>query len=276
MSRFDLRTRSGQISAIIQGQSASSFDADAEAYFFRVESAGGTLTTTEKNAVNNLVLSLKSNGIWTLMLAIYPMVGASAAACAQNLKSTSYTGTFTSGWTFASNGVTPNGTSAYMNTGLNPVAEGLTSGNSHMAYYARTVATVADRAEMGNFGTGGFLLQSITNSSSNRFFFTFALAATRSVATAPIGLMSGSAIANTRRDLYLNGISVANNISTDTASLGNYNVFIGAANSNNAGIVFPTNSQCAFASIGNGLSSIQMANLYTSVQAFQTSLSRNV
>ena len=53
------------------------------------------------------------------MKAIYPMVGASAAACAQNLKSSSFTGTFTSGWTFASSGVTPNGTSAYFNTYIN-------------------------------------------------------------------------------------------------------------------------------------------------------------
>jgi hypothetical protein len=32
----------------------------------------------------------------------------------------SFTGTFTSGWTFASTGVTPNGTSAYMDTNLIP------------------------------------------------------------------------------------------------------------------------------------------------------------
>ena len=77
---------------------------------------------------------MKSAGIWTPMKAIYPMVGASAAACAQNLKSSSFTGTFTSGWTFASTGVTPNGTSAYFNTGFNPNAQ-LTFTNAHMSVY---------------------------------------------------------------------------------------------------------------------------------------------
>ena len=96
------------------------FDPDAQAFFDRVTTAGGTLTTTEKNATNQLVLDMKSAGIWSSMKAIYPMVGASAAACAQNLKSSSFTGTFSSGWTFASTGVTGNGTSAYMDTSLIP------------------------------------------------------------------------------------------------------------------------------------------------------------
>jgi len=85
MGRFDIRTRAGLLSAIIQGQSASPSDGDAQAFIFRVEAAGGTLTTTEKNSINTLVVRLKAANIWTKLLAVYPMVGASAAACAQNL-----------------------------------------------------------------------------------------------------------------------------------------------------------------------------------------------
>lgn len=84
-------------------------DADAQAFFNRVSAAGGTLTATEQDAVNTLVFQMKAAGIWTGMKAIYPMVGSSAAACAQNLKSASFTGTFSSGWTFSSTGATPNG-----------------------------------------------------------------------------------------------------------------------------------------------------------------------
>ena len=113
------------------------FDPDAQSFFDRVTAAGGSLTTTEKNAVNQLVLDMKSAGIWTAMKAIYPMVGASAAACAQNLKSSSFTGTFSSGWTFASTGATPNGTSAYMDTGLNANSD-LTYTDFHHSYYSRT------------------------------------------------------------------------------------------------------------------------------------------
>ena len=84
--------------------SAGGFDADAQAFFDRITTSGGTLTTTEQNATNQLVLDMKSAGIWSAMKAIYPMVGASAAACAQNLKSASFTGTFSSGWTFCEYG----------------------------------------------------------------------------------------------------------------------------------------------------------------------------
>jgi len=69
-------------------------DPDAAAFFARVTAAGGTLSATEQTAVNTLVVQMKADGIWTAMKAIYPMVGASAAACAQNLKSSSFTGTF--------------------------------------------------------------------------------------------------------------------------------------------------------------------------------------
>ena len=104
---------------IIASQIAS-FDADALAFFSRVTTAGGSLSTTEKSAVNQLVLDLKSYSIWTKMKAIYPMVGASAAACAQNLVSSSFTGTFSGGGTYASTGIIGNGINNYLNTGLSP------------------------------------------------------------------------------------------------------------------------------------------------------------
>ena len=122
------------------------FDSDAQAFFTRVTSAGGTLSATEKLATNQLVLDMKSAGIWSSMKAIYPMVGASAAACAQNLKSASFTGSFSSGWTFASTGVTPNGTSAYFNTTVKNVTN-LTDRASHWSTYFRT---------LGNTGWNGY------------------------------------------------------------------------------------------------------------------------
>jgi hypothetical protein len=117
-----------------------------------VTAAGGTLSTTEKTATNQLVLDMKTAGIWASMKAIYPMVGASAAACAQNLKSSSFTGTFTSGWTFASTGVTPNGTSAYCDTNL--PNNTMSQNSMTMCTYLRTDNTITT----GDLGVwnGGF------------------------------------------------------------------------------------------------------------------------
>ncbi len=122
-------------------------DPDAAAFFTRVTTAGGTLASTERTAVNQLVLDMKSSGIWNLMKAIYPMVGASAAACAQNLKSSSFTGTFTSGWTYTSNGITGNGaTSCFMNTNFTP--NNLLQNNNAIGFYSRT-NIIAQQTDLG-------------------------------------------------------------------------------------------------------------------------------
>lgn len=129
------------------------YDADAQAFFDRVTAAGGTLSATEKTAVNQLVLDMKSYSIWTAMKAIYPMVGASAAACAQNLKSSSFTGTFNGGWTFASTGATPNGTTGYMDTGLTPSTELNVNSNGIGFYTSRANSeNKSDVVNMGSFG----------------------------------------------------------------------------------------------------------------------------
>ena len=59
MGRFDIRTRSGLISPIIQGAMGAYTDVDALAFFARVTAAGGTLTLTEQNAIEALVFLLK-------------------------------------------------------------------------------------------------------------------------------------------------------------------------------------------------------------------------
>jgi hypothetical protein len=112
-------------------------DSDAQAFVSRVETAGGSLSYTEAQAVDTLVSDLKDAGIWSKMKAIYPMVGASAAACAQNLKSSSFTGTFNGGVTFSSNGVKFNGTSGYLDTQFVPSVE-FGAGNGSISVYSRT------------------------------------------------------------------------------------------------------------------------------------------
>ena len=68
-------------------------------------------------------------------------------------------------------------------------------------------------------------------------------------------------------------ITIANNLSFEMRWSSN-TIYLGAAN-----VGFPTwysNKECAFSSIGDGLTDTDVSNLYTAVQTFQTSLSRNV
>jgi hypothetical protein len=250
------------------------FDPDAQAFFDRVTTAGGTLTTTEKNATNQLVLDMKAAGIWTAMKAVYPMVGSSAAACAQNLKSSSFTGTFTSGWTFASTGVTPNGTSAYMDSKLN-LSSNLSISSGHFSFYSRTNAILNGWVMGAESSTGDRTQWVVRADGSGAYYGRYgsnSIATTNGTTSLGLSILNRPNLTNLK--LHQNG-SIANNATYTAAFLPNLNLYIGG--NNNAGTFnAANNAQCAFASIGDGLTDTQASNFYTAVNSFQVSLSRNV
>jgi hypothetical protein len=260
---------------LIGSQEVKNFDADAIAFFDRVTAAGGTLLSIEQVAINNLVEKLKTDSIWTKMKAIYPMVGASAAACAQNLKSSNFTGTFTSGWTFASTGATPNGTSAYMNTGYLESANA-TLNNGHLSFYSRTSRTTGDRCDIGAI-----------NFSQVQYSVIFAEGAGNITYVACQNIIGSGVISNnnslgffitTRTQSDQIRSFIRNNKFTTTINAGNLlNIpyYIGGRNSSGT-LDSASNKECAMASMGDGLTDTEASNFYTAVQAFQTTLSRNV
>jgi hypothetical protein len=262
------------------------FDPDALAFFARVTAAGGTLSATEKAAVNTLVVQMKAAGIWTPMKAIYPMVGASAAACAQNLKSSSFTGTFTSGWTFASTGVTPNGTSAYMDTNLIP-NNSLSVNSTHLSYYSRTDnGGTTVKSEMGATSSASFLplIQLLVYGNdgmgNNRFLaqaYDYTAGTQISVSgTNSLGFFTASRTAINLLKAYKNNSSIGSATTNQTqTTMPTNNLYLGGFNDKGVAKQF-SNRESAFASIGDGLTDTQASNLYTAVQAFQTTLARNV
>lgn len=269
--------------------SAAGIDADAQAFFDRVTTAGGTLSATEKNAINKLVLDMKSYGIWSKMKAIYPMVGASSAACAQNLKSSSFTGTFTSGWTFASTGVTPNGTSAYLDTKLIPNTN-LGVNNTHLSYYSRTNSIgTSNTSEIGCVSNNSTFLPLLQlkiygreNPQDNRFLsqiYSYEFSGSQQIniaGTNSLGYFIASRTTSTVFTAFKNNSLIGSTSATHTqTTMPTNNIYIGGWNNNGTATQF-SNRECAFASIGDGLTDTEASNFYTAVQAFQTTLSRQV
>jgi hypothetical protein len=249
-------------------------DADWLAYYNRVIAAGGSLTTTEQNATKQLVADLKANSLWTPMKAIYPMVGASAAACAQNLKSSSFTGTFTStGWTFASTGVTPNGTSAYMNTFFKPSTDFNSNNDISFGYYNNENMT-SPSTSMGctdaGVTNGVHLIVNVSGSSFNRVSSTTSQVISSTFTT---GLYSLSRIVSTEFSYYKNN-SLLNTASIASVGRSSANFYIGAVNLSSD--VEYEKGRCAYAFMGGGLTATQIGNNYTIIQNFNTTLSRNV
>jgi hypothetical protein len=103
------------------GMVASDFlDADALAFI----AAANITNATEQDAIVTLVTNMKLNGIWSKMRAIYPFVGASAASHKFNLKdprdlNAAFRLSFSTGWNHDNLGLLANGTSTTANTYIN-------------------------------------------------------------------------------------------------------------------------------------------------------------
>ena len=254
-------------------------DADWLAYYNRVIAAGGSLTTTEQSATLQLVLDLKANSLWTPMKAIYPMVGASAAACAQNLKSSSFTGTFTSGWTFASTGVTPNGTSAYFDTNYSPSVNSTITDNHYMLYLP-SVSTPSDYTSDLGAVTADYNSRFQINYFQNPALDTtnFDVRKRTTVSNSLIGsgfILYSRSASNLAKVYFNNSIVATDTSSTLSYSFPNITVYLGALHLGLTAVSY-SNRRNAFASMGDSLTDTQASNFYTAVQAFQTTLARQV
>lgn len=63
-----------------QRSRSSDFDDDAQAFFTAIESAGGSLSGSQKTAINTYVVGLKADNLWTKLDRWYINVGGTAAS----------------------------------------------------------------------------------------------------------------------------------------------------------------------------------------------------
>jgi len=256
------------------------YDADAQAFI----TASG-ISGTEATATNQLVLDLKSASIWTKMKALYPMVGGTAFTCKWNLKNpvdsnAAFRLLFSGGGTFSSNGYQPNGTNAYADTFLVPNT--VTTLNSlNLSYYSRTNTTpVYNSVNIGCWDGGGFQYTFLSIKSLSSATVTYSLLQQTTSATYPtfvdtdsLGFYTTTRTSTNLTTIYKNGVSKTTNGTTSTGQPSTRTIYIGAANGNTLNY---SNRECAFASIGDGLSDAEASAFYTAVQTFQTTLGRQV
>jgi hypothetical protein len=246
------------------------YDADAQAFFDRVTTAGGTLSNTEKSAVNQLVLDMKDDGIWSKMQFIYPMVGASAAACAQNLKSSSFTATFSTGFTFASTGVKGNGTSSFMNTSYVPSTNLPNLQNAHISIYSRTQIRGGGDIGVAQSGTEVGLAVDLNSSGIYGYANIGNRDARNLLINSSTGFFLATRTSQTLIELFQNKNLLATNTALNTTTKPSQQIQI-----SKFGTLF-SSREFAFASIGEGLNNTESDDFYDAVQDMQVTLSRNV
>jgi hypothetical protein len=258
---------------IIGSSGGVSYDVDAQAFI----TATGITNNTQKSAVNQLVLDLKSYSLWTKIKALYPFVGGTATTHKFNLKDprdldAAFRLTFAGGMTHSNLGIVPNGSDAFADTKFNPTGN-LSLNSAHISAYINDYGSgiligsdqnyrfwISPRFGASNERSAIFINESVFNygsSSINK------------------GMWLGSRINSSYTKLYNNG-SIYLYPTYASVSLENGKVYIAAR------AISPTtadsyfNKPISFASIGDGLTDADASNFYTAVNAYQIALSRNV
>jgi hypothetical protein len=250
-------------------------DTDAQAFI----TAAGITNSTQQSAINTLVTSLKGYGIWTKMKAIYPFVGGTANSHKFNLKhpedaNYAFRLGFYGGWTHTSTGAKPNGTNAYANTFLNALTS-LTNNNYHLSHYSKTQKTTGGEVDLvvNQFGTVKMIAIDQYYAGAGKAFVAgdYISSSIANADTNTLGMLVGSRTAQTSAKMFMNGVQRGSNLTLSNPNdLPNNTFFLGANGIANE----YSSKECAFASIGDGLTDTEAANLYTAVQAFQTTLGR--
>lgn len=259
------------------------WDVDALAFI----NSTGITNSIIKGAINEMVIALKNNSLWTLFNAIYPFVGGTATTHKYNLKNpldinSAFRLSFAAtGVTHDSNGVTFDGITGFANTFLTPSVT-LILNDESMCLYSRTsgASPTANETDMGaavsttqrdtmnirnSVDTSGIVLNSTTAGSGTSSFTN----------TDGRGLFHGSRISSTNLQMYKNGVSQNTASTTNNGTRSNIAIYIGGRNVANT-LSFPVSRNYAFCGIGKGFNSTQAALLYQIVQEFQTRLGRQV
>jgi len=253
-----------------------SFDSDAQAFF----DAAGITDATEKDAVNDLVLDLKSNSLWTMFDAIYPMVGGTATTTKYNLKDPQDTDgafrlTYTGSWTYSSTGIQGDGSGTVADTHVVPSTD-LSQNDTHISFYSRTDSSTAQNVEMGiSDGNKSYFIAPKYQGNNTNYRAVNSSQTSPGSSPTSTGLFQANRISSTEMKLFRNGTA----INTDTQSsngVSTRSIYVGGYNQGSGGAQYPTDRECAFASIGDGMTDAEASTFYDIVQDFQTALSRQV
>jgi len=267
------------LNGIVASSIASvSYDADAQLFFNAESAAGVSLTLTQKSAINQWVIDAKAAGIWTKMKAVYPIVGGTATSHKFNLKNPLDTNAafrlvFSGGWTHSATGMLPNGTNAYANTFFAPSVNSTSINSFHNSYYSRTNVNLTQvDSGCGSSDLQGTLLEIRT---ANITYIRINAATTSSYAdTDSLGFYSQSRLSGTQQKGYKNNIlKVTGTVNSNTAPSQNF--YIGAYNNSNTPFYY-SSKECAFASIGDGLTDLESQVFYQITEKYQVALGRNI
>lgn len=254
------------------------YDADAQAYF----NANTSITSAaDKNAINTFYLGLKSDGIYTKLVAMYLPIWASAAASKWNLVNPADTNaafrlTFSvGGVTYTSGGIQGNGTTGYADTNLTPSVHMPTSlNNMHISVYSRTNVDQVS-IDIGSYFLSGIAQNLVLYLKTSNLFYGAVNVDNNNIASTNIsntnsqGFYIGNRTASNVLNAFKNGTKTLNK-TTPSGVIQNVKTFLLAANNAGASALNYSTRQNCFFSIGYGLTDTEAANFSNRVNTLMT------
>lgn len=257
----------------------SMLDPDAVAFLAAAAITDPIIT----DAVSNLASALKTAGIWTKLKALWPFVGGSAFTHQWNLKDprdldAAYRLSFFGSWIHSlTTGITPDGSTAYADTHLSPTAV-LTADSGSLGIYCRTAAAGGGQPYDFACDDGDtnpiLVIAKYSSGSSFACYGNSAFTPNTAVADA-LGFWVTNRLSAVTTVGWHNGsvLDTADHAVVMPSSL--LHLYLGCDNRAGTPTYFSSKNY-ALAFVADGLTSAENANFYTAVQAFQTTLSRNV
>ena len=251
----------------------SSLDPDAQAFLTATGITDATITT----AINDLVLDLKSNSLWTKMQIVYPFVGGTATTHKYNLKDPQDTDaafrmTFNGGWTHDANGVKGNGTNTYGDTHWS--AQNVSNG-VHWSFNTNLAGSGGQRYDMGSVPGGDWaLISNFQGTGSGTMYWLAGSGGYLTNSTSGrLGFMTGTSNGTNFRSISKNGTQQT---SDTNGAIGNQiaNCWFGCTQYFGGTPNNISEGRYDFCSIGEQLTSTDISNLETIQTDFNTALSR--
>lgn len=247
---------------MLSSMGGSGYEAEATALFARFTSDPGT---TRKNDINTCIASLKTNGIWSKLEALWVFAAHDSQASLLNWVSSSHNMTTAGSPTFTTDaGYTGDNTTNYLITPDNISAYSLFTQNSaHLSIWitggSAVLATATPRTSNG---TGISIYPRFTD--GNCYVRINDNPETGSIATVanPNGFTLGNRSSSTGREAYRDG-----------SSLGTY-----GSSASQAVLTETLRYECngtqklAMASVGGSLNSTEQSNFYSAMNTLRTAI----
>jgi hypothetical protein len=253
-------------------------DSGATQYLNAVVSAGGSVTPDMSAATYTFYSTIRSADILSKLYRMYPFIGGTSASHAVEGVSPSVNlGTFNGGWTHTISGATPNAVNGYM-TQLPTIAPSI---NANFGFGVYVNETAGLKTAIGSYSDAGIgangqgyaaialVTASMTLAAGSNDRLNDVVLQTRTINQ---GFFASSRISPTQNILKQN---TGTTTITITQVLDTQQQYIGARSSNGAPEDY-FNKRLAFVFQGNNLNSAELDTLYDAVQAYQTSLGRQV